>query len=77
MGSPLNQRPPPIFNPEDLIGHSLLIYQQEDGQHFRGCIVELLKDHESKMEDNPTMIKFRVCVNENQAEEIITYKKML
>jgi hypothetical protein len=50
--------PPPIFNPADLIGRSFLMDKKEDGQQFRGCIVELLEDHESKLEDSPTTIKF-------------------
>jgi hypothetical protein len=29
------------------------------------------------VEDNPTRIQFRVSVNEDKAEEIVTYKKML
>jgi hypothetical protein len=29
------------------------------------------------VEDSPTRIKFRVSVNEDRAEEIITYNKML
>jgi hypothetical protein len=36
-----------------------------------------IEDHESKVEDNPTRINFRVSVNEDKAEEIITYNKML
>jgi hypothetical protein len=64
--------PPPIFNPEDLIGQTFLMDEQ-----FRGCIVELIEDHESKVEDNPTRIQFRVSVNEDKAEEVITYNKML
>jgi hypothetical protein len=51
--------------------------KQQDGQQFRGQIVELIEDHESKVEENPTRIKFRVSVNEDKAEEIITYNKML
>jgi hypothetical protein len=51
--------------------------EQEDGQTFRRRIVELIEDHESKVEDNPTRIKFRVSVNEDKAEEIITYNRML
>jgi hypothetical protein len=75
----LNAEPPPspIFNPEDLIGRSFLMDAQEDGQKYRGCIVELIEDHESKVEENPTRIKFRISVNKDQAEEIITYNKML
>jgi hypothetical protein len=29
------------------------------------------------VEENPTRVKFKVSVNENKAEEIITYSKML
>jgi hypothetical protein len=39
--------------------------------------VELIEDHESRVEDNPTRIKFRVSVNNDKAEEIVTYNKML
>jgi hypothetical protein len=56
---------------------TFLMDKQEDGQQIRGQIVELIKDHESKVEENPTRIKLRVSVNEDKAEEIITYKKML
>jgi hypothetical protein len=69
--------PSPFFNPDNLIGCSFLMDKQEDGQQIRGQIVELIKDHESKVEENPTRIKLRVSVNEDKAEEIITYKKML
>jgi hypothetical protein len=44
--------PPPIFNPEDLIGRSFLMDKQEDGPKFRGQIVELIEDHEFSVEDN-------------------------
>jgi hypothetical protein len=67
--------PPPVFIPEDLVGRSFLTNKQEDGQQFRGRIVELIEDHESMVEDTPTRIKFRVSVNEDKAEEMITYKK--
>jgi hypothetical protein len=69
--------PPPTFNPDDLIGRSFLIDKQEDGQKYRGKIVELIENHESKVEDNPSRIKFRISVSEENAEEIITYNKML
>jgi hypothetical protein len=43
----------------------------------RGKIVQLIEDHESSLEDNPTRIQFKVSVNNNKAEEFITYNKML
>jgi hypothetical protein len=36
-----------------------------------------LEDHESKLEDNPTRIKFKLSLNNDQQEDIITYSKML
>jgi hypothetical protein len=69
------QPSPPIFNPEDLIGRTFLMDEQEDGQKFRGCIVELIEDHESKVEDNPTRIQFRVLVNEDKADKIINHQR--
>jgi hypothetical protein len=56
-------QPPPIINPEDLIGCTFLMDEQEGCQKFRGWIVELIEDHESMVEENPTRIKFRVSVN--------------
>jgi hypothetical protein len=69
--------PPPVFNSEDLIVCSFLMDEQEDRQKFRGQIIELIEDHESRVEDNPTLIMFRVSVNNDKAKEIITYNKML
>jgi hypothetical protein len=51
--------------------------KQPDRQRARGKIVQLIEDHESLLEDNPTRIQFRVSVNDDKAEEIITYNKML
>jgi hypothetical protein len=69
--------PPSLINPEDLIGRSFLMDKQEDDQQYRGRIVQLIEDHESMVEDNPIRIKFRVSVKNDQAEEIITYNKLL
>jgi hypothetical protein len=49
--------PSPIFKPEDFIGRTFLMDEQEGGQKFRGRIVELIEDHESKVKDNPTRIQ--------------------
>jgi hypothetical protein len=69
--------PSPVFNPQDLIGWSFLMDEQPDGQRARSKIVQLIEDHESSLEDYPTIIQFRVSVNNDTAEEIITYNKML
>jgi hypothetical protein len=71
------EAPPPVFNPEDLIGRTYLMDPQVNGEIHRAKIVQMLDDHESDVNDNPTMIKFRLSVNNDQAEEVITYNKLL
>lgn len=67
----------PIFDPTELIGKTFLLNPKEDGQRFRARIVQLIEDHESAFEDNPTRIKFLLSVNNDTAEEIISYNEML
>jgi hypothetical protein len=49
---------PPMISSEDLIGRSFLMKKHEDGQQYRGRIVQIIEDNESMVEDNPTRIKF-------------------
>jgi hypothetical protein len=58
--------PSPFFNPQDLIGHSFLMDKQSDGQKPRATITQLLEDHESSLEENPTKIKFKVSFDKDQ-----------
>jgi hypothetical protein len=51
--------------------------KQSDGQRQRATITQLLEDHEFKLEDNPTRIKFKLSLNNDQQEDIIMYNKML
>ena len=74
---PTEHEPPPVFDPEDLVGRTFLADPKDDGQQFRARIVELLEDHESKLEDNPTRIRFKVKYDTNQVEEIFTYNQIL
>jgi hypothetical protein len=69
--------PSPVFNPQDLIGRSFLMDKQADGQKPTATIIQLFEDHESSLEDNSTRIKFKVSLNKDQQEDIITYNKML
>ena len=66
-----------VFNPEDLVGKTFLMDTAEDGQKVRARIVKLLQDHEGKVEDNPTRLKFLLSVNNDEGEEVITYNKLL
>jgi Reverse transcriptase (RNA-dependent DNA polymerase) len=75
--APPSQPPPPVFNPEELIGRTFLMDKQENGEVHRARIVQMIEDHESDVKDNPTMIKFRLSINNDAAEEIITYNRLL
>ena len=76
---PPSQPPPqpPVFNPEELIGRTFLMDTQDNGEKHRAKIVQMLEDHESDINDNPTMIKFRLSINNDAAEDIITYNRLL
>jgi hypothetical protein len=39
--------------------------------------VQLIEDHESSVEENPTRIKLLLTVDNDKEVEIITYNKML
>ena len=68
----------PIFNPEDLVGRTFLLDTEEDGQRHRARIIKMIKDHDTELANNPTRIKFVCSVdNEDKAEEIIAYNKIL
>ena len=67
----------PVFNPEDLIGKTFLLDPNDDGTIDRARIVELLEDFETKLDDNPTRIKFRIAVGKDKLEEMITYAKLM
>jgi Reverse transcriptase (RNA-dependent DNA polymerase) len=69
--------PPPIFNPEELIGRSFLMGKNSNGEVIRAKIVKMLDDYESNIKDNPTMVKFRLSINNDAAEEVVTYNQLL
>jgi hypothetical protein len=50
---------------------------QEDGQRFRTRIVECISDHESNVRRSDNHVKFRISINEDEYEEIITYNELL
>jgi hypothetical protein len=50
---------------------------QEDGQRFHARIVECISDHESNVRCSDDHVKFRISVNEDEYEEIITYNELM
>ena len=50
---------------------------QDNGERHRATIVEVLEDHETNVKLNPTRLKFRVSVNNEQYEDMLTYAKVV
>ena len=67
----------PTFNPEDLIGKTFLMDALPDGQCHRARVARLVQEHEDLTLQDPTRLKFVLSVNNDQAEEVITYNQLL
>jgi hypothetical protein len=55
--------PPPIVDPNNLIGRTFLMDAQPDGSQFRARIVKLIEDHNYKLENTKEQIKFLLSTN--------------
>jgi hypothetical protein len=66
-----------IVNPQELLGRTFLMDTQEDGQRFRARIVECISNHESNVPGSDDHVKFRISVNEDKYEKIITYNELM
>ena len=66
-----------MFSPDNLIGRTFLLPQQEDGQQFRAQIVAQLEDNESELEENPSQIKFQTSINDGQFEELLSFAEIV
>ena len=67
----------PTFEPTDLIGRTFLLPPEEDGQRFRGKIIESILENEEELNNQPDRIKFRCSINDEQFEEILSYNEIL
>jgi hypothetical protein len=66
-----------IVDPYELVGRTFLMDSQDDGQRFRARIVDLVEDHQSKVRKSDHHHKFRISVNDDQYEEVITYNELM
>jgi hypothetical protein len=66
-----------IVDPQELLGRTFLMDTQEAGQRFRAHIIECISDHESNVRRSDDHVKFRISINEDKYEEIITYNKLM
>ena len=67
----------PVAKLVDLIGKTFLMNKQEDGQQHRARIAELVEGHELDIEQHPERVKFKVSMNNDQYEELLTYQQVL
>ena len=61
----------------DLIGRTFLMEEMEDGQKHRARIVEAIEDHDEKTKSSPDHVKFKVSVNDDQYEEVLSYTEIV
>ena len=54
----------PTFDPDSLVGRSFLKNPEEDGQRFRGKILEALDKSNRELYESPERIKFRCSIND-------------
>ncbi len=66
-----------IVDPYEHVGCTFLMDHQDDGQHFRAHIVDLVKDHQSKLRKSDDHHKFCISFNDDQYEEVITYNELM
>ena len=65
-----------LTQPKDLKGYTFLI-PQDDGQLHRARIVEAIEDHEYKMSNHPTHLKFKCSINNDKYEDILSYQEVM
>ena len=66
-----------LTNPSDLVGHTFLMEEQADGQHFHASIVECIDDHQNQLSKDPQHIKFRCSINDDAYEDILSYQEIM
>jgi len=67
----------PVFHPIDLVGHTLLLDPQEDGQCFHAWIIRAIEDHEANLNQDPECLKFLCSINDDTLEEVMSYSDIL
>ena len=66
-----------VVDPQELVGCTFLMDTQEDGQSFRASVVECISERESNARRSGDHVKFRISVNEDEYEEIITCNELM
>ena len=56
--------------------HTFLLDQNPDGTRFRARIVEALEDNENDVINNPTRVKFRLSINDDEYKDFMAYSNV-
>ena len=62
---------------KDSLGKTFLVPQQEDGQKPHARMTEAIEEHLGDIENNKERVKFRISMNNDQFEDILTYQQVL
>ena len=67
----------PIAQLSDLLGRTFPLPENEHGERSRAKIVELLDQHEADTLANPQHARFRVSINNDTHDDVISHNKLL
>ena len=67
----------PTIDASDLIGRTFLMPPQDDGTRFRAKILEAIDENERNAEKDPAKIRYRISVNDEEHEDLVTYNQVL
>ena len=62
--------------PEEMIDHTFLMPEQEDGSRVRAKIIERVQAHKDELAKDPDLIKFKCLVNDDYGE-IVAYNDIV
>ena len=68
---------PPIFDPTQLVGRTFLMNEKADGQQHRARIVDYLDKHDSELKSDPDYKRFRVTIDDDDYEDLLTYQQVM
>jgi len=66
-----------VFHPSELVGRTFLMDPNEDGSQFQARIIEAIEQHDADLAQDEVLHKFRVSVNDDQYEEILSYNEVV
>ena len=66
----------PVFSLHDLVGRTFLMDPDRNGNVHRAKIVEAIEGFDDNLEKNPTRIKFKCTINNEEFTDLIAYNEV-